>query len=107
MKFFFNFERVLLATRGCSRTLKTPNSPPLRLGIGYLDEDALQTWNIIPGKACYEQAYSETIGNGFVNFIGNGNNGNASFISKWISECSNFSTSSSQFAAVGFSVLVV
>ena len=29
MKFFFNFERVLLATRGCSRTLKTPNSPPL------------------------------------------------------------------------------
>ena len=29
MKFFFNFERVLLATRGCSRTLKTSNSPPL------------------------------------------------------------------------------
>ena len=29
MKFFFKFERVLLATRGCPRTLKTPNSPPL------------------------------------------------------------------------------
>ena len=29
MKFFFNFERVLLATRGCSRNLKTPNSSPL------------------------------------------------------------------------------
>ena len=29
MGVFFNFERVLLATRGCSRTLKTPNSPPL------------------------------------------------------------------------------
>ena len=29
MKFFCNFERVLLATRGCSRTLKTPNSPPV------------------------------------------------------------------------------
>ena len=34
MKFFFNFERVLLATRGCSRTLKTPNSPPLLLTFG-------------------------------------------------------------------------
>ena len=31
MKFFFNFERVLLAKRGCSRTLKTHNSPPLHL----------------------------------------------------------------------------
>ena len=29
MKLFFKFERVLLVTRGCSRTLKTPNSPPL------------------------------------------------------------------------------
>ena len=29
IKVFFNFERVLLATRGCSHTLKTPNSPPL------------------------------------------------------------------------------
>ena len=29
MKFFFKIERVLSATRGCSRTLKTPNSPPL------------------------------------------------------------------------------
>ena len=36
MTFFFCFERVLLAMRGCtfslrgcSRTLKTPNSPPL------------------------------------------------------------------------------
>ena len=37
IKFFFHFEGVLLAVRGCtsmfrgcSRTLKTPNSPPLR-----------------------------------------------------------------------------
>ena len=29
MKLFLKFERVLLVTRGCSRTLKTPNSPPL------------------------------------------------------------------------------
>ena len=29
MKLFFKFERVLLVTRGCSRNLKTPNSPPL------------------------------------------------------------------------------
>ena len=29
MKFFFNFKRVLLATMGCSRTLKPPNYPPL------------------------------------------------------------------------------
>ena len=36
IKFFFHFEEVLLAVRGCtstfrgcSRTLKTPNSPPL------------------------------------------------------------------------------
>ena len=36
MKFFFKFERVLLATRGCSRTLKTPNSPPLNVGVGQL-----------------------------------------------------------------------
>ena len=38
MTFFFCFERVLLAMRvctfslrGCSRTLKTPNSPPLQM----------------------------------------------------------------------------
>ena len=38
IKFFFHFEGVLLTVRGCtsmfrgcSRTLKTPNSPPLRL----------------------------------------------------------------------------
>ena len=35
MKFFFNFERVLLATRGCSRTLKTPNYPPLMIFLRY------------------------------------------------------------------------
>ena len=34
MKFFLNFERVLLATRGCSRTIKTPNSSPLSCGWG-------------------------------------------------------------------------
>ena len=40
INFFFNFERVHLAMkgctcvlRGCSRTLKTPNSPPLGLGL--------------------------------------------------------------------------
>ena len=40
MTFFFCFERVLLAMRGCtfslrgcSRTLKTPNSPPLPQGL--------------------------------------------------------------------------
>ena len=29
MKLSFNFERAVLATRGCSRTLKTSNPPPL------------------------------------------------------------------------------
>ena len=42
MKFFFNFERVLLATRGCSRTLKTPNSPPLSARYSELGSSKLQ-----------------------------------------------------------------
>ena len=40
IKFFFHFEGMLLAVRGCtsmfkgcSRTLKTPNSPPLIIAL--------------------------------------------------------------------------
>ena len=46
IKFSFHFEGVLLAVRGCtsmfrgcSRTLKTPNSPPLHSGISANDEN--------------------------------------------------------------------
>ena len=48
MKFFFKFERVLLATRGCPRTLKTPNSPPLPMSvfINWSCSDPFDFWSL-------------------------------------------------------------
>ena len=61
MKFFFNFERVLLATRGYSRTLKPPNSPPLIGMDGIADIRRRERGTFCHGAHSVSRSFSITI----------------------------------------------